>query len=80
MITITEKFSGVFKYNGIWNLAKIKLLRCQRCKLYLSSLYVIIIEKLRENGLLPDDYGMFCCKCYRHRKSLKNGTLFSINF
>ena len=39
---------------------------CEVCeKEYLSPTYVYIIDCLREADLLPDDYKLICCECYK---------------
>ena len=39
---------------------------CEVCNYEpLSPTYVYIIDCLREADLLPDDYKLICCECYR---------------
>lgn len=38
---------------------------CGYCKFwYISENHVIIINQLKEAGLLPEDYPIMCCECY----------------
>lgn len=40
-----------------------KVATCFWCNMILNGAYVYIIEKLKEEGLIPKDYIMMCCDC-----------------
>jgi len=39
---------------------------CEEC--FLSPTYVYIIKSLRKADLLPEDYKLMCCYCYKEMK------------
>lgn len=57
-------------------LAKGNFCVCDQCKIfYISPNYVYIIEKLKNAGLLPQDYKKLCCYCYARNKRKRDGSL-----
>lgn len=57
-----------------------EIIKC-RCGNQISSLYVLIIEKLREENLLPSDFEPLCCSCKTMNDALKCvGVKYSIYY
>jgi len=52
--------------------------RCSHCDYYVYLPYIYIIDKLKDAGLLPEDYPYLCCNCYKkdngaiERRMIKN--------
>lgn len=40
---------------------------CTYCSQLLYPQYVYVINKLKEAGLLPENYPYLCCNCYKNR-------------
>lgn len=51
---------------------------CESCGNTLIKGYKGIIERLRNNGLLPKSYEMLCCYCYNLKKLFKSTDVESI--
>lgn len=45
---------------------------CTYCRRVLYPQYVYIIDKLKEAGLLSEDYPYLCCNCYK--RGIKNAS------
>lgn len=42
--------------------------KCNRCGRMLNDQYISIILKLKEAGLIPEEYEMLCCYCWNASK------------
>lgn len=40
---------------------------CERCKSSLNHSYVLLIRELKKAGLIPNDYPLLCCFCYKKK-------------
>ena len=69
---IINEYMGTYSYSCSSGLQLPKrTLWCQKCGGLLTSIYVHILEKLKDAGLLPENYKALCCACYNYRKANK---------
>jgi len=65
---VKSESSGIdlFSYyaDGCLCVPTYKVPRCYKCNRILSEIYVEIINRLKQNKLLSDDYKVRCCYCH----------------